>query len=374
MPQHRYHIHVCLVRNEQPDLENALQIAMADSYFLTWDLVGSPANFMDYTRRQIDQCDYVLFILGDSYGNLSPSGVSFLHLSYVYATTKRKTLFTMIKQADMVTSQDETRTRQRSDFASMMEKDQAEYTTLYAHNLELAIRDCLLNLAHLIKAVPKAGWAKSSKPYAEQHERLFTPNKHLATSTKADILSHAPIEKTSKTGKESIKEPIKEKEPIKDSWLVTTPTKSSPVITTEPVAVAESLNTNTALTPEHDGLSLEDSVTIRYTSHAYRDGNLTDLNLQQTVMWLDIVVSLRKMKEPFTPDMMQRNLSTFLNGFALAAAKHIQPNTHAVARTQINPTDFEMIKKQLVAQNWLTPVKTPTGLQRDLWQLSDELK
>lgn len=355
MSQHRYHIHVCLVKNEQPELENALQIAMADSYFLTWDLSGTPSNFMDYTRKQIDRCDYVLFVLGDSYGNLSPSGVSYLHLSYIYATTKRKTLFAFIKQANAVAPQNDTRIRQRADFAGMVEKDQAEYTTFYGRDFNLGVKDCLANLAQLIEHSPKAGWVKSAKLNLEPNERLFTPNKNLTLP---------------KTLDEVKKEDGFKERPKKESWLgSTTPKASIPLFKptpTPPHAVATD-----ALT---DPLALEDNITVGYTAHAYRDGNLTDIHLQQTFMWLDIVVSLRKLKEPFTSDMMQRNLNHLLNNYALPSAKKIQPHTHAVARTQINANDFETIKKQLIAQNWLTSATSTAGVQRDMWQLSNELK
>lgn len=387
--QQRYHIHVCLVKNEQPDLENALQIATADDYFLTWDLNGSPSNFMDYTRHQIDRCDYVLLVLGDSYGNLSPSGVSYLHLSYVYATTKRKALFTLIKQADAVIAQNETATRQRTDFAGMIEKDQAEYTTLYHHNAKTAIIECLDNLRHLIEAVPKSGWIKSTKLPTQHHEQLFTPSKSLAktksaTPASVDRFSTEALLSESRGKKSITTQRLVTDSPVYDGLspdrpidrLVTNTlsknTQKTPNMAISPAGIAE--RPLIASPMAEDGLSLEDSLTVGYTAHAYKDGNLSELNLRQELMWLDIVASLRKLKEPFNSDMIQRNLNHLLNGFALTAAKKIQPNTHAVARTQINSTDFDWLKQQLIAQHWLTPATSNAGAQRDWWQLSDELK
>lgn len=365
MSQHRYHIHVCLVKNEQPELENALQIALADSYFLTWDLNGTPANFMDYTRKQIDRCDYVLFVLGDSYGNLSPSGVSYLHLSYVYATTKRKTLFTLIKQAELVTLNNDTHARQRGDFAGTLEKDQTDYTTFYGNDLESAMSQCLFNLKQLIERFPKAGWVKSAKLNLEANERLFKPNKSLNLPK-----TNEPSNKDSLFNERLVQSSVQSS--VKDSWLSSSTAKPS----ISPFSSSATKTTATTVTAESgaEPLALEDTVTVQYTAHAYKDGNLTDLTLTQALMWLDIVVSLRKLKEPFTSDMMQRNLNHLLNGYALTSAKKIQPNTHAVARAQINANDFETIKQQLVAQDWLTAVKPIAGVQRDLWQLSDELK
>lgn len=374
MSQQRYHIHVCLVRNEQPDLENALQVAMAEGYFLTWDLSGSPSNFLDYTRRQIDRCDYVLFVLGDSYGNLSPSGVSYLHLSYVYATTKRKTLFALVKQAEDVVSQNETRTRQRADFASMVEKDQAKYTTTYSHNLISAVQTCLINLTQLIAAVPKAGWTKSTELTPEHTERLLTPAKELntANSSKAvDAFSQALL--SNNALKQDLKQDVLSKDTLFNQSLLTDSFIANAQTTTQ--RLPQKTDSPTLVTnPPNDTLALEDSVTVNYTAHAYKDGNLSELALRQELMWLDIVVSLRKMKEPFTSDMIQRNLNHLLNGFALPAAKKIQPTTHAVARTQMSASDFDWLKKQLIAHHWLAPAKQTTALSRDMWQLSDDLR
>ncbi|MFO1365721.1 MAG: hypothetical protein U1E98_05450 [Moraxella osloensis] len=37
----RYHIHISLVRNENVNLENALEYALSTDYFLTWDLLAT---------------------------------------------------------------------------------------------------------------------------------------------------------------------------------------------------------------------------------------------------------------------------------------------------------------------------------------------
>ena len=382
MSQQRYHIHVCLVRSEQPDLENALQVAMVDDYFLTWDLSGSPSNFLDYTRRQIDRCDYVLFVLGDSYGNLSPSGVSYLHLSYVYATTKRKTLFALVKQAEDVVPQNETCTRQRADFASMVEKDQAKYTTTYSHNLICAVQACLINLTQLMAIAPKAGWMKSTKLPPEHTERLLTPPKELSTakSSKAveafsqALLSNNALKLALKQDlKLDSKQDVVSKDALFNQSLLTDSFIANSQTTTQ--RLPQKTDSPTLVTnPPNETLALEDSVTVNYTAHAYKDGNLSELALQQELMWLDIVVSLRKMKEQFTSDMIQRYLNHLLNGFALPAAKKIQPTTHAVARTQMSASDFDWLKKQLIAHHWLAPAKQTTAISRDMWQLSDDLR
>ena len=41
-------------------------------------------------RRQIDECDYVILLLGSQYGEQSIAGVSYLSLEYEYALSQAK--------------------------------------------------------------------------------------------------------------------------------------------------------------------------------------------------------------------------------------------------------------------------------------------
>ena len=45
----RYHIHVCLVRNENSHLEDAIAYALSADYFLTWDLLPTHKSFVEYS-------------------------------------------------------------------------------------------------------------------------------------------------------------------------------------------------------------------------------------------------------------------------------------------------------------------------------------
>lgn len=52
-------------------------------------------------RKTIDECDYFIFLVGDTYGQLSPSGESYIHREAVYAKGKQKGIFAFLKNAEL---------------------------------------------------------------------------------------------------------------------------------------------------------------------------------------------------------------------------------------------------------------------------------
>lgn len=332
MSQQRYHIHVCLVKNEQPDFENALQIAIADSYFLTWDLQGISPQKTFYTRQQIDRCDYVLFVIGDEYGELSPSGVGYLHLSYVYAVTKRKPIFAVIKNpATTIQHQ-----RQQLEFTQLIQKDQISQIAEYRQSDE-AIPHILKGLKNLIQVFPCPAWCKSDDEVYKSTDFLFTP-KAVSQNTKKVTPISLPAE-------EKI-EPIAELLPSQSSAISLLP---------------------------NDTLALNDTVLVSYTTHAYQDGNLSELTLTHSFSWQDILQSLSELPISFSMESVSKKVNETLSKFALEEAIKIIPNAHAVSRTQINALDFNWIRKQLLTHHLLVKIPNQAS-SKVLWQLNPQLK
>lgn len=292
------------MRNEHPEFENALQLALSDEYFLTWDLIASPSQFMDYSKQQIDRCDYLLLVLGSGYGHLSPSGVSNLHLSYIYAMTKRKPMIALIKTQNATSDY----SRQRIDLASLILKDIPESCVLFDRT-QSAITDCQNALSQLLNNTPTSGWIRTAKP------ELVTTN-------------------------------IEEKPKI-----------FSPVVlpSTPPV--------------EKIHLQADEIVLLNYSAHAYQDGNLQDVIATQTFTWGEIREILKRLPQPFSSDMMLKQLNDSLKNFALLEASKILPNVHAVSRCQINAVDFQWLKQQLVDSQWLIAIKEGKST-RELWQVN----
>lgn len=307
----RYHLHVCIVRNEHPEFENALQLALSDEYFLTWDLVASPSQFMDYSKQQIDRCDYLLFVLGSGYGHLSPSGVSNLHLSYIYAMTKRKPMVALVKTQNATSEY----SRQRVDLANLIIKDLPTQYILFERTQE-AISECQRTLNQMINDVPTIGWVRASKlDRSLRTTGVETPEVFSPTSAKAKP----------------------------------TPT---PVV--------------------KNVLKPNEIVLVNYSAHAYQDGNLQDIIATHTFTWGEVLELLRRLPQPFSSEMMLKQLNDALKNLALVEASKILPNVHAVSRCQINAVDFQWLKQQLLDSNWLSSAKEEHST-REMWRVNQNV-
>ena len=50
-------------------------------------------------KKLIDESVYYVLLVGSRYGSLSPSGVSYTHMEYVYAATKQKPILVLMHEA-----------------------------------------------------------------------------------------------------------------------------------------------------------------------------------------------------------------------------------------------------------------------------------
>lgn len=307
----RYHIHVCLVRNEHPEFENALQLALSDDYFLTWDLIAHPIQFMDYSKQQIDRCDYLIFALGNGYGHLSPSGVSNLHLSYIYASTRKKPMLALIKAQTPAFEY----SRQRLDLASQIEKDLG-MNAIYFQRSQEAILSCKQLLQSLVNEYPTTGWVRAKEPNPPIRQPKIIQPKILANGDTAP----APVKKS-----------------------------VEPKIT----------------------INRDDIVLVNYSAHAYQDGNLQDVIAAHTFTWGEVLDLLSRLPHPFSNDMMLKQLNESLKDLALAEANKILPNVHAVSRCKINDVDFQWLKQQLLSSGWLISAKSEHST-RELWRVKPQ--
>lgn len=322
MTNRAYHIHVCLVRNEQPALENALQDALTPLYNLTWDLIANPENANAFSRRQIDASDAVLFVLGEDYGALSPTGISYLHLNYLYARNKPSPVVALLRSAATLN----TVSRQRLDLANQVQKEQYERTVLY-HDVAQAVDGCL---------------------------RLVTALVEHHMSTKANIATFAADATLTPT--------------------TATPAPAAPPLSCTPFSKRD--RPNAAPNPEPLSQSaptlhlvLDDTVLVNYSAHAYQHGNLHDITATHLLSWGEILDMIALLPVPFSTDMLQRAFNDLLKAPALAVVEETMPDAHAVSRCQINSLDLQWIKQQLIHGGWIIPYKDERST-RELWQLN----
>ena len=92
----RYQVFIITSGKEmQPERMVVSQTLIGMGYF-SWGLEQRTPLSTAFARRQIDDCDYVLLLLGSQYGEQSVSGVSYMHLEYIYAVTKQKPIIVLM--------------------------------------------------------------------------------------------------------------------------------------------------------------------------------------------------------------------------------------------------------------------------------------
>ncbi|MDO5768035.1 MAG: DUF4062 domain-containing protein, partial [Psychrobacter sp.] len=155
MPNRRYHIHIACTADISPSLMDSLTLFFEPKAFLTRDLLTNQTQTAAYSRRCIDSCDYVLLVATDSYGERNNTGVSQLHLSYVYAKTKNKPMTALIK-THLAT---EPLSRQLKDFIDLV----AQHIPHCHYFDDQSNIDELLNTAYeaLLAQYPGSGWVRA---------------------------------------------------------------------------------------------------------------------------------------------------------------------------------------------------------------------
>src|SRR5574343_1615037 len=86
----RYQVFISTSGAEMQPERAVLTQTLVGMGFFSWGLEQRTPLSTSIARRQIDDCDYVVILLGSQYGEQSVSGVGYMHLEYIYAVTKQK--------------------------------------------------------------------------------------------------------------------------------------------------------------------------------------------------------------------------------------------------------------------------------------------
>jgi hypothetical protein len=286
------------VKLERQKLENCL-LAL-DTF--PWSLHERRSSLNTaLVRRQIDDSDYLVFLLGARYGDLSATGLSYLHLDFLYALNKGKTIISLLdkfpeKRGLAAQDSHQDLISKYAHFRQLLLSESQytyEFSTLF--DLESAMRRLF---AQARKSHPKAGWLKASEPQSL--------------------------------------------EPILTLPSATTPRQSAP-----PSMTACDAETQ---------VGENENFAIRYHAHAYQDGNLQDIRPQRQLGWLQILEILSGyFQSPTIESNFARALNQYLERTALPDARQVLPRAHAVARTQIDEQCLQEIKRQMQGNNWIIP-------------------
>lgn len=318
----RYQVFITTSGKEmQPERMVVTQTLIGMGFF-SWGLEQRTPLSTAFARRQIDDCDYVLLLLGSQYGEQSVSGVGYMHLEYIYAVTKQKPIIVFMHDAPETRQndlQDQTTALKDKfkEFRHQLQKEVEQVVTYKTlRDLELAVRSYM---PQMLERYPVVGWVRPQNLQVLQDE---------IDKLKSE-LAKARSEQTTVHG-------LKEVDPF-----LTLPKVYSNEI-----------------------------FSFDYRMHAYQDGNFRELTPMREMSWLELVKVLSsEFREQMPEEFFSKVLNEHLNNTGLNDALRVMPRAHAVSRAQINIRALHTIKQQMRQNEWVVPVGRDDR-QRMLWQMT----
>lgn len=286
--------------------------------FFSWGLEQRTPLNTAFARRQIDDCDYVVILLGSQYGEQSVSGVGYMHLEYIYAVTKQKPIIVFMHEdpASRDPSLHDTKPELQEKFKEFRQLLQQEADQVFCYrtlrDLEMAVR---LNMPQMLERYPVSGWVRPQNTQA-LHDEI--------DQLKAKV---AQLERDGGT---------REVDPF----------LSLPKV------------------------SMHEVFSFEYRMHAYQDGNFKELKVQKRLTWAQLLAILGStFINPTPEEFFSKRMNEYLNETGLEDARAEMPRAHAVARAQINIRALHSLKLQMRQNDWIVP-SGRDDRQRLLWQIT----
>ena len=269
-------------------------------------------------KKLIDESDYYLLLSGSRYGSLSPSGVSYTHMEYVYAATKQKPILVLMHEApETRPAQFQEKTpegrRQLNDFRNLLMKG---FVARWSdeRNLDTAVRQYL---PQLVKSRPMGGWVRSNAMSSPEQSREI----------------------------ENLKLRLTELEQEREQWLA---------------QQASGLGT---LAQGNDLFE------VMYRCKAYAAGNCEDVPARSSLTWTTIFTAFAPhLSQPQHEDFIMAKIAERVQDQALKDVQALRPKTHAVTDITLAPLCFNTIKIQFRTLGLIRRV--PRDDTRTWWQLT----
>ncbi|MCK4089303.1 MULTISPECIES: DUF4062 domain-containing protein [Acinetobacter] len=314
----RYQVFISTSGSDMQPERIVLAQTLVGMGFFSWGLEQRTPLTTAFARRQIDDCDYVVILLGSQYGEQSVSGVGYMHLEYIYAVSKQKPIIVFMHEQPEARAQElhdqKPELREKfKDFRKQLQQDMDQvfsYRTL--RDLEMAVR---LNMPQMLERYPVVGWVRPQNTQRLQDEIDQLKEKIAQLETEMGTREHDPLLDLPKVGPREI-------------------------------------------------------YTFEYRLHAYQDGNFKELKLQRKLSWAQLLAVLgNTFKSPTPEEYFSKSLNEYLNDTGLSEARLEMPRAHAVARSQINIRALHNIKLQMRQNGWIMP-SGRDDRQRMLWKLT----
>lgn len=314
----RYQVFISTSGAEMQPERIILSQTLVGMGFFSWGLEQRTPLNTAFARRQIDDCDYVVILLGSQYGEQSVSGVGYMHLEYIYAVTKQKPIIVFMHEdpASRDPSLHDAKPELQEKFKEFRQLLQQEADQVFCYrtlrDLEMAVR---LNMPQMLERYPVSGWVRPQNTQA-LHDEI--------DQLKAKV---AQLERDGGT---------REVDPF----------LSLPKV------------------------SMHEVFSFEYRMHAYQDGNFKELKVQKRLTWAQLLAILGStFINPTPEEFFSKRMNEYLNEAGLEDARAEMPRAHAVARAQINIRALHSLKLQMRQNDWIVP-SGRDDRQRLLWQIT----
>ncbi|BCU66011.1 hypothetical protein F941_00333 [Acinetobacter bouvetii DSM 14964 = CIP 107468] len=314
----RYQVFISTSGAEMQPERMVLAQTLVGMGFFSWGLEQRTPLSTAFARRQIDDCDYVVVLLGSSYGEQSVSGVGYMHLEYIYAVTKQKPIIVFMHDEpaarEAVLHDDKPELRDKfQEFRKLLQNEVDQvFTYRSLRDLEMAVR---FNLPQMLERYPVLGWVRPQNTQVLQDE--------------IDQLKNKLEQLETESGKREV-----------DPFL------SLPKV------------------------SMHEFFSFEYRMHAYQDGNFKELKIQKKMTWAQLLSVLGStFVHPTPEEFFSKRMNEYLNETGLQDARMDMPRAHAVARAQVNIRALHSIKMQMRQNEWIIQ-SGRDDRQRMLWQVT----
>ncbi|CAM9120963.1 DUF4062 domain-containing protein [Acinetobacter pseudolwoffii] len=314
----RYQVFISTSGAEMQPERIILSQTLVGMGFFSWGLEQRTPLNTAFSRRQIDDCDYVVILLGSKYGEQSVSGVGYMHLEYIYAVTKQKPIIVFMHDdpASRESSLHDTKPELREKFKEFRQLLQQEVDQVFTYrslrDLEMAVR---FNMPQMLERYPVTGWVRPQNTQA-LHDEI--------DQLKAKV---SQLERDGGTA------------------------EIDPFLSLPKVSM-------------HEVFSFE------YRMQAYQDGNFKEIKVQKKLTWAQLLALLGStFVNPTPEEFFSKRMNEYLNENGLEDARAEMPRAHAVARAQMNIRALHSLKIQMRQNDWIVP-SGRDDRQRMLWQIT----
>lgn len=353
MSNHRHHIHlICDSKDDSLyDIQDHLAIFFEPWAFFTKDLFTTSHESSNYSWRCINACHYSIILLSHSYGALTNTGVSQLHISYLNAKTKNKPIIALIDK-------EHGHDRHLLDLIHTIEK---QLTHVYYFDSQTDMNTLLSNAYKALTTVLNgSNWIKSDadttndEKIAQPIHRTDSPNNDNQSTdiTKTDTLAQKNLPSLSYN---------------KDIVMIDKNHHDN-------IEILESFAPKGKVLDKLSlpALNLNNELLISCTAHAFQGGTLIEVDFIASSTWRALLSTLVQSNQMFSIQRFWRLLNELITPQAMQAVKARHPQAHAISRCQVTKAEMLRIQEELMDAGYIH--KTGNTPNKQMWQISEIAK